>query len=93
MRLRPQASLVASDRLSGMKKQILEGLGLATPQAFPITRDGFPLQLLSYLRLARLQDPAELAKVGLGLRCRVLPSTLTALDLREFFRWVQGLGL
>ena len=63
----PQASLVASDRLFGMKKQILEGLGLATPQSFPITREGFPLQLLSYLRLARLQDPAELAKVGPGL--------------------------
>ena len=49
-----------------MKKQILEGLGLTTPQAFPITREGFPQQLLSYLRLARLQDPAEFAKVGLG---------------------------
>ena len=46
-----------------MKKQILDGLGLASPQAFPITRDGMPLQMLSYLRLARLQDPAEFAKV------------------------------
>ena len=46
-----------------MKSQILEGLGLSSPQAFPITTEGMPLQMVAYLRLARLQDPAEFAKV------------------------------
>lgn len=58
-----QASLVASDRLFGMKSQILEGFGLTSPQAFPITTEGMPLQMVAYLRLARLQDPGEFAKV------------------------------
>ena len=58
-----QASLVASDRLFGMKCQILEGFGLTSPQAFPITTEGMPLQMVAYLRLARLQDPGEFAKV------------------------------
>lgn len=33
-------------------------------QEFPISADRMPLQLLAYLRLARLQDPAQLALVG-----------------------------
>ena len=61
-----QASLVASDRLYGAKKQVLDSMGMASPEEFPITTDGMPLQLLSYLRLARLQDPAELAKARSG---------------------------
>ncbi len=32
-------------------------------QEFPIFRDRMPTQLLAYLRLARLTDPALLAKV------------------------------
>ena len=57
-----QASLVASDRLYGAKKQVLDSMGMANPEEFPITTNGMPLQMLSYLRLARLQDPAEFAK-------------------------------
>jgi len=57
-----QASLVASDRLYGAKKQVLDSMGMGNPEEFPITTNGMPLQMLSYLRLARLQDPAEFAK-------------------------------
>jgi histone-lysine N-methyltransferase SETD3 len=32
-------------------------------QEFPIFEDRMPLQLLAYLRLARIADPAQLAKV------------------------------
>ncbi len=59
----PQASLVPADRLYGIKKEILDGVGFASPQVFPITSDGMPLQLLAYLRLARIQDSAEFARV------------------------------
>ncbi len=59
----PQASLVAADRLYGIKKEILDSVGLTSPQEFPITVDGMPLQLLAYLRVARIQDSAEFARV------------------------------
>ncbi len=59
-----QASLVASDRLYQSKKEILDSVGLDNPQEFPITKEGMPVQLLSYLRLARLQNSAEFARVG-----------------------------
>eukprot|EP00884_Botryococcus_braunii_P013165 jgi/Botrbrau1/2184/Bobra.101_2s0019.2 len=55
--------LVAADRLYSTKKQILESLGFATRQDFPIFEDRMPLPLLAYLRLARVSDPAQLAKV------------------------------
>ena len=38
----------------------------AAPQEFPITQDGLTTQQLAYLRLARVQDPAQLAKVRAG---------------------------
>ena len=38
-------------------------MGFAGAQEFPITVDGMPLQLLSYLRMARIQNSAEIAKV------------------------------
>ena len=55
--------LAATDRMRSTKLQILDAVGLADGHPFPIKRGGFPLQLLSYLRLARLQDPAQLAAV------------------------------
>ena len=58
-----QTSLVAADRLWQTKREVLEAVGFDTPQEFPITVDGMPQQLLSYLRLARLQNSAEFAKV------------------------------
>eukprot|EP00898_Chlorokybus_atmophyticus_P001556 jgi/Chlat1/2400/Chrsp17S02659 len=59
-----QAGLVKMDALYQVKKQIVEAQGLSTEQVFPLYRDAFPVQLLSYLRLARIQDPAQLALVS-----------------------------
>jgi histone-lysine N-methyltransferase SETD3 len=46
-----------------MKSQILESLGFSAKEQFPVYADRFPQQLLSYLRLARVADPALFAKV------------------------------
>eukprot|EP00887_Chlorella_sp_A99_P004667 scaffold4.g4667.t1 len=54
--------LVAADRLYSLKRQVVEDFGFAARQEFPITQDGITTQQLAYLRLARLQDPAQLAK-------------------------------
>lgn len=59
--------LVPTDRLLTAKRQILEAAGFPpgsdASQAFPIFADRMPLQLLAYLRLARLQESAQLASV------------------------------
>lgn len=59
-----EASLIGADRLYTLKKQIVESEGFSDRQAFPLFQDRFPTQLLSYLRLARVQDPGELARVN-----------------------------
>lgn len=59
------ASLLAADRLYAQKAEILTAAGLdPNGQAFPVRRDALPTQLLSYLRLARVQDPAQFARVS-----------------------------
>mmetsp|Transcript_15687 Transcript_15687/g.49275 ORF Transcript_15687/g.49275 Transcript_15687/m.49275 type:complete len:523 (-) Transcript_15687:134-1702(-) len=56
-------SLVPSDRLYQAKKQVVEAEGFEAVQTFPVFADRIPVQLLAYLRLARLQDVAQLAKI------------------------------
>ncbi len=53
-----------------MAERTLTGLHVALEiqcmsalQEFPVYRERMPIQLLAYLRLARLTDPALLAKV------------------------------
>lgn len=46
-----------------MKSQVLESMGFSVEQQFPVYADRMPTQLLAYLRMARVQDPALLAKV------------------------------
>ncbi len=46
--------------------QVLESLGFSAKEQFPVYADRMPIQLLSYLRLARVADPGLLAKVGEG---------------------------
>eukprot|EP01023_Acetabularia_acetabulum_P050476 TRINITY_DN5467_c0_g2_i1.p1 TRINITY_DN5467_c0_g2~~TRINITY_DN5467_c0_g2_i1.p1 ORF type:complete len:478 (-),score=78.38 TRINITY_DN5467_c0_g2_i1:17-1450(-) len=58
------ADLVQSDKLYRMKKEILQNYGLQTSQQFPIMEDRIPLQLLSYLRLSRISDAAQIAKIS-----------------------------
>lgn len=56
-----------------MKQQLLESFGFEAQQRFPVYSDRFPIQLLSYLRLSRIQDPGLFAKVregrGGGVTC------------------------
>ncbi len=39
-------------------------MGLGAKETFPVYADRFPIQLLAYLRLSRIQDPALFAKVS-----------------------------
>ncbi|KXZ52752.1 hypothetical protein GPECTOR_8g143 [Gonium pectorale] len=58
------AALLPADRYYMMKSQILESLGFAPTERFPVYADRMPIQLLAYLRLSRVADPALLAKVS-----------------------------
>jgi hypothetical protein len=51
-----------------MKQQLLESFGFAAEERFPVYADRFPIQLLSYLRLSRIQDVGLFAKVRRGTR-------------------------
>lgn len=64
-------SLVPADRYYTMKSEILESVGLAPKELFPVFADRFPNQMLSYLRLARVQDPGLFAKVRGLHACKV----------------------
>ncbi|GFH16603.1 uncharacterized protein HaLaN_13049 [Haematococcus lacustris] len=56
------AALLKADRYFQMKTQILEELGFSNEEQFPVFADRFPQQLLAYLRLSRVADPALFAK-------------------------------
>ena len=59
------ASTVNTDKLFDAKRQILEGMGMsADSQAFPVFADRMPLQMLAYLRFARVKEPSELMTVS-----------------------------
>ena len=47
-----------------MKSQILESMGFTPKERFPVFADRMPNQLLAYIRLSRVQDPALFAKVS-----------------------------
>jgi hypothetical protein len=57
------AALVPADRYFMMKNQILESFGFNANESFPVFADRMPIQLLAYLRLTRVADPALFAKV------------------------------
>ncbi|GIL70833.1 hypothetical protein Vretimale_3919 [Volvox reticuliferus] len=58
------AALVPADKYFMLKSQVLETLGFGQRESFPVYADRMPIQLLAYLRLSRLADPALLAKVS-----------------------------
>lgn len=37
------------------KEQLLAAMGFGSPERFPVYSDRFPIQLLAYLRLSRIQ--------------------------------------
>jgi histone-lysine N-methyltransferase SETD3 len=59
-----EASLVAADKYYQAKEQLLAAAGFSPAERFPVYADRFPTQLLAYLRLSRIQDPAQFAKVS-----------------------------
>ncbi len=67
-----------------MKAQILESLGFGPTEQFPVYSDKFPNQMLAYLRLSRIADPALFAKVIEGQQSK---DTQTG---RAFFRGGGG---
>ena len=56
--------LVPADRLHSAKRQILESLGFLAKETFPIYKERIPSQLLSFLRLSRVQDTSQLSQVS-----------------------------
>ncbi|PSC76514.1 U3 small nucleolar ribonucleo MPP10 [Micractinium conductrix] len=87
-----EAGLVAADRLYTTKRQILEEMGMTVKQEFPIAEDRLATQHLVYLRLARLQDPAQLAKIDFARDDIISPENeyeilqLLMGDLRDKFQ-------
>lgn len=58
------ASLVAADRLYAMKEEVANAMGLSSSVDFPIYEDRLANQHLAYLRMSRITDPAQMAKVS-----------------------------
>lgn len=56
-------SLVKSDRMFQGKVQILADMGMQPEETFPVYEDRMPAQLLPYLRLSRIQEADDFAKV------------------------------
>lgn len=47
-----------------MKKQIVEEQGFEAAQTFPVFEDRMPTQMLTFLRLSRVQEPGQLALIS-----------------------------
>lgn len=58
------ASLVAADRLYQMKEEVANAMDLGVSVDFPIYEDRLATQHLAYLRMSRLTDPAQMARVS-----------------------------
>ena len=58
------ASLIAADRLYTMKEEVANAMGLSSSVDFPIYEDRLANQHLAYLRMSRITDPAQMAKVS-----------------------------
>lgn len=56
--------LVPADRLYSAKRQVLESLGYQQKETFRIYQERIPSQLLSFLRLSRIQDVNQLTQVS-----------------------------
>lgn len=91
-----QASLVAADRMYQLKKDILEQFGFGTEENFPIYADRIATQHLAYLRLSRLTDAAQLARVSFDEDVIVSPENeyevlqLMMADLRDLTQGYDG---
>ncbi len=58
------ASLIPMDRLYTMKEEVATAMGFSSSVDFPIFEDRFTTQHLAYLRMSRITDAAQMAKVS-----------------------------
>lgn len=58
------ASLIQMDRLYSMKEEVATAMGFSSSVDFPIFEDRFTTQHLAYLRMSRITDAAQMAKVS-----------------------------
>jgi len=56
--------LLLSHRYYTQKRDVLQEVGFGPSERFPVYGDRFPIQLLAYLRLSRIQDPLLFTKVS-----------------------------
>lgn len=56
--------LVRADRMYDVKREILQEVGMEEKNEFPVYENRFPVQMLAFMRLARIQDSAQLASVN-----------------------------
>ena len=49
--------------MASIVAQVVQSIGFDVKQDFPVYADRMPTQLLAYLRLSRVQDSGEIAKV------------------------------
>jgi len=67
--------LVEADRMYIAKKEILESLGYRPKESFPIYSGRIPLELLSFLRVSRIQDSSDLTTVARCIRSSSVAKT------------------
>ena len=63
-----RSSICRQQNIASVVLQVVQSLGFDVKQDFPIYADRMPTQLLAYLRLSRVQDSGEIAKVCLACR-------------------------
>ncbi|KAJ9518692.1 hypothetical protein QJQ45_018734 [Haematococcus lacustris] len=73
-----------ADRYFQMKTQILEELGFSNEEQFPVFADRFPQQLLAYLRLSRVADPALFAKAEVNTSIVSFEQDVVLSQLNEY---------
>eukprot|EP00892_Ulva_mutabilis_P004342 jgi/Ulvmu1/227/UM001_0231.1 len=84
-----EAKLVSSDRLYTSKREVLMAMNMQETEIYPMYKERFPIQLLSFIRFSRIQDIGELAKVQFDQDVIISPQNeyetlqLVMADLRE----------
>lgn len=90
------ASLVPADRLYQLKKDVLAEFGFGPSEQFPVFDDRIATQHLAYLRLSRLTDSAQIAKVSFTEDIVISPENeyevlqLLMSDLRDLTQGYDG---
>lgn len=90
------ASLVVADRLYTMKEEVANAMGFSKSVDFPIYQDRLAIQHLAYLRMSRITDAAQMAKVNFEEDVIISQENeyeilqLVMGDLREWLQQYEG---